>query len=250
MGFLNRLFSKKQELLDPVDLGILNSDIHSHLIPGIDDGSPSMEVTIELLKKFISLGYKKVITTPHVMSDYYLNTPEIINQGLDNIRKSIEENQLEIKIEAAAEYNLEPSFEDLINDKNILTFGKDNFLLFELSFFSEPQNLNEVIWSMREAGYNPVLAHVERYAYWHNDYDKVEEMVNRGVKLQMNIGSLTGSYGPEIKLFAEKLVDDEVVEFVGSDCHHIQHLEMLDYAKKLPYFHKLIQQEQILNNSL
>ena len=140
--------------------------------------------------------------------------------------------------------------EDLINDKNILTFGKDNFLLFELSFFSEPQNLNEVIWSMREAGYNPVLAHVERYAYWHNDYDKVEEMVNRGVKLQMNIGSLTGSYGPEIKLFAEKLVDDEVVEFVGSDCHHIQHLEMLDYAKKLPYFHKLIQQEQILNNSL
>tara|TARA_Y100000589_G_scaffold95060_1_gene89769 strand:- start:7181 stop:7933 length:753 start_codon:yes stop_codon:yes gene_type:complete len=250
MGFFNRLFSKKQELLDPVDLGNLNSDIHSHLIPGIDDGSPSMEVTIELLKKFISLGYKKVITTPHVMSDYYLNTPEIINQGLENVRKSIEENQLEIKIEAAAEYNLEPSFEDLINDKNILTFGKDNFLLFELSFFSEPQNLNEVIWSMREAGYNPVLAHVERYAYWHNDYDKVEEMVNRGVKLQMNIGSLTGSYGPEIKLFAEKLVDDEVVEFVGSDCHHIQHLEMLDYAKKLPYFHKLIQQEQILNNSL
>lgn len=250
MGFFNRLFSKKQELLDPVDLGILNSDVHSHLIPGIDDGSPSMEVTIELLKKFISLGYKKVITTPHVMSDYYLNTPEIINQGLENVRKSIEENQLEIKIEAAAEYNLEPSFEDLINDKNILTFGKDNFLLFELSFFSEPQNLNEVIWSMREAGYNPVLAHVERYAYWHNDYDKVEEMVNRGVKLQMNIGSLTGSYGPEIKLFAEKLVDDEVVEFVGSDCHHIQHLEMLDYAKKLPYFHKLIQQEQILNNSL
>lgn len=250
MGFFNRLFSKKQELLDPVDLGNLNSDIHSHLIPGIDDGSPSMEVTIELLKKFISLGYKKVITTPHVMSDYYLNTPEIINQGLENVRKSIEENQLEIKIEAAAEYNLEPSFEDLINDKNILTFGKDNFLLFELSFFSEPQNLNEVIWSMREAGYNPVLAHVERYAYWHNDYDKVEEMVNRGVKLQMNIGSLTGSYGPEVKLFAEKLVDDEVVEFVGSDCHHIQHLEMLDYAKKLPYFHKLIQQEQILNNSL
>ena len=250
MGFFNRLFSKKQELLDPVDLGILNSDIHSHLIPGIDDGSPSMEVTIELLKKFISLGYKKVITTPHVMSDYYLNSPEIINQGLENVRKSIEENQLEIKIEAAAEYNLEPSFEDLIKNKNILTFGKDNFLLFELSFFSEPQNLNEVIWSMREAGYNPVLAHVERYAYWHNDYDKVEEMVNRGVKLQMNIGSLTGSYGPEIKLFAEKLVDDEVVEFVGSDCHHIQHLVMLDYAKKLPYFHKLIQQEQILNNSL
>ena len=250
MGLINRFFSKKQELLEPLDLGIIKTDIHSHLIPGIDDGSPSMEVTIELLKKFISLGYKKVITTPHVMSDYYLNTPQIIIQGLENVRKSLEENHLEIKIEAAAEYNLEPSFVELIKNKNLLTFGKDNFLLFELSFFSEPQNLNEIIWSMREGGYIPVLAHVERYAYWHDDYDKVEEMVNRGVKLQMNIGSLTGSYGPEVKSFAEKIVDDEIVEFVGSDCHHIQHLEMINYAKKLPYFHKLIKQKQILNSSL
>ena len=250
MGFFNRLFSKKQELLDPVDLGILNSDIHSHLIPGIDDGSPSMEVTIELLKKFISLGYKKVITTPHVMSDYYLNTPEIINQGLENVRKSIEENQLEIKIEAAAEYNLEPSFEELLKKNQILTFGKDNFLLFELSFFKEPPKLNEVIWQMRESGYCPVLAHVERYAYWHKDYDKIEELINRGVKLQLNIGSLTGSYGPDVKFFAERLVKDEVIEFVGSDCHHIQHIEMIEFARKLPIFHQLVRQNQILNKNL
>ena len=250
MGLLNRIFSKKDELLPPVSLDSLSTDLHSHLIPGIDDGSPKLESSIELLRKFIDLGYKKVITTPHIMSDYYRNTPEIINNGLDSLRKAIHENELEIQIDAAAEYNLEPAFEELIKNNEILTFGKENFLLFELSFFSEPSRIKEVIWSMREAGYSPVLAHVERYAYWHNDYDKIEEMINRGVKLQMNIGSLTGSYGPEVKLFAEKLVQDEVIEFVGSDCHHMQHLNMIDHAKRLSSFQKLIQQNQIINKQL
>ncbi len=250
MGLLKRIFSKKDELLPPVRLDSLSTDLHSHLIPGIDDGSPTLESSIELLKKFIDLGYKKVITTPHIMSDYYRNTPEIINIGLESLRKAILKNELEIQIEAAAEYNLEPAFEELLKNKEILTFGNDNFLLFELSFFGEPPRINEVIWSMREAGYNPVLAHVERYTYWHNDYDKIEEMINRGVKLQMNIGSLTGSYGLEVKLFAEKLVNDEVIEFVGSDCHHMQHLQMIDHAKRLSSFQKLILQNQIMNNQL
>tara|TARA_B100001287_G_scaffold274688_1_gene280525 strand:+ start:4091 stop:4843 length:753 start_codon:yes stop_codon:yes gene_type:complete len=250
MSFLNRIFSKKKEILNPIDLSILKTDLHSHLIPGIDDGSPNMEVTLELLFKFKELGYSKVITTPHIMSDYYRNSPKIINKGLKAVRNSLRENNLNIEIEAAAEYNLEPAFEDLLKNEDLLTFGKEKYLLFELSFFNEPPRLNELIWSMKEKGYTPVLAHVERYGYWHNNYDKIEEIINRGVKLQLNIGSLTGSYGPEVRSFAERLVSDEVIEFVGSDCHHIHHLEMIQRARKLPFFHKLIQQDQILNNKL
>jgi len=250
MSFFNRIFFKKKELLNPIDLSILKADLHSHLIPGIDDGSPDIEVTLQLLKKFIDLGYSKLITTPHVMSDYYRNTPKIINKGLEDVRTIIKENHLNIKIEAAAEYNLEPAFEELLKKGEILTFGKEKYLLFELSFFNEPPRLNESIWTMKEKGYSPVLAHVERYAYWHNNYDKIEEMINRGVKLQLNIGSLTGSYGPEVKNFAERLVSDKVIEFVGSDCHHIHHLEMIEIARKLPFFHQLINQEQILNNKI
>lgn len=250
MGLFHRIFSKKEVLLDPIDLNQLKTDLHSHLIPGIDDGSATMEDTVALLRKFEQLGYQKVVTTPHVMSDYYINTPEIINEGLVNVRKAIQENGLNIAIEAAAEYNLEPEFEKLIEEENVLTFGKENFLLFELSFFEEPKRLNENIWSMREKGYNPVLAHVERYAYWHQDYDKVEEMINRGVKLQLNIGSITGNYGPEVKTFAERLIKDKVIEFVGSDCHHMQHLEMIEYARRLPSFQQLIKQDQLLNTQL
>ena len=99
-------------------------------------------------------------------------------------------------------------------------------------------------------GFRPVLAHVERYGYWHNNYDKVEEMINRGVKLQLNIGSVTGAYGPEVKKFAERLIKDEIIEFVGSDCHHLHHLEMINHAIRLPIFHSLVKQSQILNKSL
>jgi|TARA_B110001450_G_scaffold42282_1_gene38385 tyrosine-protein phosphatase YwqE len=250
MGLFNRIFSKKELTIEPINLSFLRNDIHSHLIPGIDDGSPDMETTIILLKKFIDLGYKKVITTPHIMSDYYKNTPEIILSGLDKVNEEIIKNNLDIEIEAAAEYNLEPEFEDLIEKDKLLTFGTENYLLFELSFFDEPTRLNEIIWKMREKGLSPVLAHVERYGYWHKDYDKIEEMINRGVKLQVNIGSIIGAYGPEVKKVAEKLIEDKVINFVGSDCHHEQHLEMINHASRLPIFHSLIQQEQILNKSL
>ena len=125
MGILGRLFAKKDSLIDPVDLKHLKTDLHSHLIPGIDDGSPDMETTISLLKKFIDLGYQKVITTPHIMSDYYRNTPEIINKGLDQVRKEIDAQKLPIEIHAAAEYNLEPNFVSLLKEKNtILWFTK------------------------------------------------------------------------------------------------------------------------------
>jgi tyrosine-protein phosphatase YwqE len=250
MGFFNRIFSKKEEIIDPIDISFLRNDIHSHLIPGIDDGSPEMETTIVLLKKFIDLGYKKVITTPHVMSDYYKNNPEIILSGLNNVRKEIKKQNLNIEIEAAAEYNLEPEFEKLLDDGKLLSFGAEKYLLFELSFFDEPLRLNETIWKMIEKGFRPVLAHVERYGYWHNNYDKIEEMINRGVKLQLNIGSVTGAYGPEVKKFAERLIKDEIIEFVGSDCHHLHHLEMINHAIRLPIFHSLVKQSQILNKSL
>ena len=250
MGFFNRIFSKKEEIIDPIDISFLKNDIHSHLIPGIDDGSPDMETTILLLKKFIDLGYKKVITTPHVMSDYYKNNPEIILSGLNHVRKEIKKQNLNIEIEAAAEYNLEPEFEKLLDDGKLLSFGAEKFLLFELSFFDEPLRLNETIWKMIEKGFRPVLAHVERYGYWHNNYDKIEEMINRGVKLQLNIGSVTGAYGPEVKKFAERLIKNEIIDFVGSDCHHLHHLEMINHAIRLPIFHFLVKQSQILNKSL
>lgn len=251
MGFFKNIFgSKKEVLLDPVDISVLKIDVHSHLIPGIDDGSKSIEESIELLREFQSLGYKKVITTPHVMSDYYKNTPEIILEGLSALKDAIlKEEGLSIEVEAAAEYNLDADFENIIDEGNILTFGED-YVLFELPFFQEPPMLNDIVWKLQTKGFVPVLAHVERYAFWFDDWEKIEELKDRGVLFQLNINSLTGHYGPEVKKAAEKLIDNNYVNFIGSDCHNMNHMNLTKKALKTPYLHKVLSSDIILNKTL
>ena len=134
MGFISNIF-KKKEILSPYDLSALKVDVHSHFIPGIDDGAPTVEDSVHLITSMSNLGYKKVITTPHIMSDYYKNTPEIISSGLDKVREALYKAGIEIEVEAAAEYNLEPEFEEIIKSNNVLSFGGDEkYVLFELSF--------------------------------------------------------------------------------------------------------------------
>ncbi len=250
MGILNKIFGKKKErLIEPADISILNVDVHSHLIPGIDDGSQTMEETIELLTNFQELGYKKVITTPHIMSDYYKNTPEIILGGLEEVRIALKEAGLTITIDAAAEYNLDADFEKIIDTDNLLTFG-DQYVLFELPFFQEPPMLNEIVWKLQTKGFRPVLAHVERYSFWFNDWDRVIELKDRGVLFQVNINSLTGHYGPEVKTMAERLIDENLISLVGSDCHNMNHMELTKKALTFPYLHQIIKNENLINKKL
>jgi tyrosine-protein phosphatase YwqE len=250
MGIFGRLFGgKKEKDLDPADLSILGVDVHSHFIPGIDDGAKTIEDSLNLLEEFQAMGYKKVITTPHVMSDYYKNTPEIILKGLADVRKAKEERGLTIEIDAAAEYNLDADFEPLIDAGTLLTFG-DNYVLFELPFLSEPPMLNSIIWKLQQKNYKPVLAHVERYPYWHNDWEKIAGLKDRGVFIQVNINSLTGHYGPEVKHIAEKLIDNNLVDLLGSDCHNLNHVGLMQRAIRKSHLHKLLSSEKLINKKL
>ena len=198
---------------------MLGTDVHSHFIPGIDDGAKAYD-SLNMIRSMAEFGYKKVITTPHIMSDYYRNTPEIINNGLAKVKEAITKEGIQIEIEAAAEYNLDADFEPKIKIKELLTFG-DNYALFELPFLMEPPNLKNAIFEMQMNGYKPVLAHVERYPFWFKDFDKILEIKDRGVFIQLNINSLTGFYGPEVQATGEKLIDEGLVDLLGSDCHHI-----------------------------
>lgn len=248
MGFLSSLF-KKQPKLEPIDLSLVKTDLHSHLIPGIDDGSKSVEESLDLLRKFQDLGYSKVITTPHVMSDFYKNTPEIILEGLEKVREAALTEGLTIKIEAAAEYYLDFHLDQLIAEKKLLTFG-DNYVLFELSFTSEPQRIKETIFNLVTEGYRPILAHVERYPFYINEWDKIEDYRHREVLLQLNINSLSGQYGPQVRKMAEQLIERDWIDVIGSDCHHMGHLEMMDSLRNNPFVHKIVLKENLLNKKL
>ena len=239
MGLFGSIFSKKEAKRDPFDLSVFKVDMHSHLIPGIDDGSKSMDETIGMLTKFEALGFKKVITTPHIMSDYCRNTPEIILGGMEKVQAELKRINLNIEFEAAAEYYYDETLmAKLKNKEKLLTFG-DNYLLFEFSFHSEPSQIDALIFEMITQNYKPVLAHFERYAFLHGSIEKATEWRAKGVNIQLNYNSLTGHYGPEVLKQARKLVDSGEIDFVATDCHRIEHLMTLEDNLSGAYFHKL-----------
>jgi protein-tyrosine phosphatase len=248
VSFLSKIF-KSEPKLDPINLSVFGADIHSHLIPGIDDGSPDMKTSVMLVKKFVDLGFKKIITTPHVMCDYYQNSSDKILGGLDDLREELQKQNVKIDISAAAEYNLDDGLDALIAKKDILTFG-DNHVLFELPFMQEPRNLQEIIFNFQMAGYKPILAHPERYTYWYDNFDRYDELKSRGVLLQLNLMSLTGHYSPQTKKVSEKMVDANLIDAIGTDCHRIEHLKMIEHHLNLKHIHNLANQENLFNKTL
>ncbi len=239
MGFLSNLLSKKEVLL-PINLSVLKTDMHSHLIPGIDDGSQSMDETIAMIAKFKELGYKKIITTPHIMSDFYRNTPEIILGGLAEVREELKRINLDIEIEAAAEYYFDETLFHTLESDSFLTFNK-NHVLIEFSFSAEPQGHEKLFYDMRIKGYKPVIAHFERYIYFHGSIEKAQEWREKGMLIQMNINSIFGHYGPGVKKQSEKLIDSGQIDFIATDCHRIDHLNLLEQNLSNKYLRKVIE---------
>ena len=232
------------------DFSSLGVDIHSHLVAGIDDGSPSVDASIEMMQRFVELGYRKVITTPHVMSDYYQNDTSIIKAGLNTLRRALIANNISLEIDAAAEYYIDYDFRKKIEDKvPLLTFG-DKYVLVEISFINPPELLSEILFELQTEGYRPVLAHPERYSFWFHDFSQFEIIFNRGIKLQLNINSLTGVYGTDVQKIAYMLIDKEMYSFAGSDCHHLQHLDLMRKALSNKHFNKLLSSGVLLNSTL
>jgi protein-tyrosine phosphatase len=240
-------FSKKEKELQSLDFSVLKTDIHSHFIPGIDDGAPDMETSISLIKKMQELGYSKVITSPHVMSDFYQNSSETILKGLNDVRAELKAQSINMEIEAAAEYYIDFEFEQKIGKEKFLTFG-DNYILVELSFMEAPKNLFDIIFKLQLEGYKVVLAHPVRYAYYkQEDYDN---LAARGVLLQINLLSLIGYYSPQIQKKTERLIANNQVCFVGTDCHNMMHAELYEKCQTKKAWHDLIDSGKLLNATL
>jgi tyrosine-protein phosphatase YwqE len=216
----------------------LTTDVHSHLLAGIDDGVRSNEEALATIRVFQELGYRKLITTPHIMQDYYRNTPDIILEKLRELRNYLDLQKVFIDLQAAAEYYLDEALlERLDQNEKLLTFGK-NYLLFETNMINEPYQLNDFIFKVTTLGYQPVMAHPERYAYM--TMEKAEDLRNRGVLFQINILSIGGLYGKLIQKTAQQLIDNKWVNLLGSDCHHRDHALSIQAVQKTKYFQKAL----------
>ena len=224
-------------------------DMHSHLIYDVDDGSKTIDESIELIKKLKALGYTDIYTTPHIMADFYKNSKDNLLPKRDEIINQIEKENLQMNFDVAAEYYLDDGFSEKLKDKDNLLIINNKYLLVETSYMNEPNNLNTLIFDILSSGITPILAHPERYIYMYDDFDRYEELFERGVLFQINLNSLSGYYSKPAKDIANKLIDKNMVHFSGTDCHGERHIEGLKKAFATDGFEKL-QKLDLLNNSL
>jgi len=246
---LKNLFSRSNPTSSLADFSRVGTDMHSHFIPGIDDGAQTLEDSLQMIRKMHLLGFTKLITTPHIQAEYFKNTPEIILAGLEKLREAVASEGIPIRVEAAAEYLLDDGFEEKLNAGNLLTFS-DNYILVEMSYYSPHPNLNTFIFNLQVEGYKVILAHPERYTYWFNDLGKYEDLKQRGVYFQINTVSLAGYYPEPIKKFAEKLIEKDMIDFIGSDMHNMRYMEALERSLKEKALGRLVNSGKLLNGTL
>jgi protein-tyrosine phosphatase len=211
-------------------------DIHSHILPGIDDGATDMETSLELIQGLYDLGIRKCIATPHIIGDLYRNTPEIINAALEKTAIFCSRAGIDMELSAAAEYMLDDYFMDLLKKKTPLLTLHKNIILTEISYSSSPQNLDEIAAAIIDAGYTPILAHPERYNYYQQNFEDYYRLKKMGFFLQVNLLSLTGYYGKKAEKAAKFLIQKNLVSFVGTDLHHHKHLDAISNNKNIEVF--------------
>jgi len=236
MGF----FSSKKKAAAYTGFTWLSRDIHSHLLPGIDDGSPDVETSLQLLRSLRDAGIKEFICTPHVIGDMFRNTPETINNALEKLQKAVKQNGLDVELSAAAEYMLDDHFMGLLRSKEPLMTLTNNYILTELSYSTAPSKLEEISFEISVNNYQPLMAHPERYPYYHKNYGAYSRLKELGFLLQVNLLSLTGYYGKSVAKAAKYILDNNLADFVGTDLHHFKHLNVLTDTKSIDLFEKYL----------
>ena len=209
----------------------LAADIHSHILPGIDDGAADVAASINLIKGMLELGFTSFTGTPHVMEDMYRNNTETITNAHALLLRALEESNMNVPVRAAAEYLMDGNLEKLLAEKTPLLTIRENWVLFEISFIQPPLKLKQLIFEMQLQGYQPVLAHPERYSFYYSKKAALEEIHSLGCLFQSNLLSFSGYYGPAAQQSAEFLAEKGFTTLLGTDLHHERHLDALKGLK-------------------
>lgn len=240
---------KKDKPSAAADFSFLGTDMHSHLVPGVDDGSDSLETSLHLLRGFVEMGYRKIITTPHTRPDYFPNTQAQLKEGFEVLKAGLAESKLPIEVEMASEYFVDYEFLKQQDIDHLLTFSGKH-LLIELSTYSAPPNLFDTIFKLKVKGYKLILAHPERYGYFSSDFEEFEKLKDVGCLFQVNLLSLTGHYGKPPRDLALKLLKHDMVEYLGTDMHNTKHLDTLKAMQHDAKLMRLIREYEFRNGSL
>lgn len=246
MGIFSFL-GKKQDVSGTL---FYDTEVHCHILPGIDDGSPDVETSVALVSQLKGWGIRRIVTTSHVTESSFENTPETIRAAYDSLRKALDEKGIDMEIHLSAEYRMDENFLRQLKEGVLLPFP-GNYLLIENSFFQPFWEIRELVFDLQLKGYIPVLAHPERYMYYHSTPQIYKELHDQGCLFQVNLLSLSGYYYPEVKAMAWKLLEQGMVDMIGSDMHHMQHAEHITKYLGSKEYKKLQQKAVgIINNKI
>jgi protein-tyrosine phosphatase len=237
------LFNSKPALKDLIPDN--HVDIHSHLLPGIDDGARTFADTLQLTRALRGFGMTQLITTPHIIQHVWDNTSDGILSKKTATVAELEKNQITLPFRAAAEYMMDDQFVRLFQSEELLTL-KGKYVLVEMSYINPPIQLYSILFDLQVAGYIPVLAHPERYVFYQNNLEEFAKLKRAGCLLQLNLLSVVGYYGDGIARTAEQLLKKGMYSFVGSDVHHAAHIAAFDQKVRVKDLLPL--KEAIANN--
>lgn len=227
----------------------LGVDMHSHLLPAIDDGSPDVATSVNYIKQLAALGLSKFICTPHIFNEVYPNSKKTIQPALVQTQQEAKTQNINVEIYAAAEYMMDVDFLEILKNEEILTLP-NKYILIEMSYAAKNNNIEQYIFDLSIKGYKPILAHPERYKYYHANLKQYKRFKDMGCLLQVNALSVTGYYGKDVKDVALTLIKQNLIDLVGTDTHHQKHLETLSYYTRNGKFYELLGKCDMQNKTL
>ncbi|WP_443939731.1 tyrosine-protein phosphatase [Pedobacter sp. MW01-1-1] len=236
-------FQKKKPVSDLSWMGV---DMHSHILPGIDDGSPDVKESLALIKGLANLGLNKFICTPHIFTELYPNHAGTIKPALDLVKDELKNSNHAVEIEAAAEYMVDDTFQV---GEGLLCLA-DNYVLIEMSYMVEYQLIEQVVFDLRMQNYRVILAHPERYNFYHKNHKTLFRLQDMGALFQLNMLSVSGYYGKQVKEAAEYLLKKESYKFIGTDIHHLRHLEAIEHSVTTGYLQKKLENYPFWNKEV
>lgn len=215
------LFSNNSQ---PIKLWF-KTDIHCHILPGIDDGASDTDRSIQLIKGLNELGIERIIASPHITAVQFPNTAETLGKAFAELQDAMSEAGISIPVSHSAEYRIDETLPEII-EKNELIPYPDNYVLIENQWLQEPLNLEQVIFDLQIRRFQPILAHPERFAYYQTNPGRLDQLHDK-LPFQINMLSLAGYYGKPAQRLAETLLKKGYCDFLGTDTHHRKHLECL-----------------------
>jgi len=242
------MFSFIHKSKEPQQL-FFHTDVHCHVVPGVDDGSPDVQTSVELIERMASWGFTRIIATPHMTQDTFENTPDILDPALASLQEALAKVLPDFNLSRTAEHRIDDFFLSQLEKGLILPYP-DNYILVENSFMQEPWNLEQLLFDLKIKGYKPIMAHPERFHYYHPNRARYDQLHQAGNLFQINLLSLAGHYGKTTKQTAEWLVEKGYVDFIGTDLHHHRHADVIEEYLASRDYKKLLKSGIKLKNDL